>query len=715
MKTNFILFAAFLGSFSVAKAQESHLNCGHDKALAEMWAKDPQAKAAHDQLLQRIHQGMTTDPVTQKVTYIVPVVFHIMHEYGYENISDAQVYDAVNLLNADFRKQNADISDVEASFAGIAADVNVEFRLATIDPEGNCTNGIEHIYSHETIVGDNYSRLNQWSRDKYMNIWVFRSMGDGISGTAFPPNSSGLFSFADGIGILHSYTGSMGTGSTFTFRGLTHEVGHFLGLSHPWGSTAPETVCGDDGIADTPETKGFTHCPSTAAAASVCDPSVVENYQNFMDMSFCQIMFTANQAQVMRSILEDQQSDRGAFIDDDNLAETGVLISPAPLCAPVADFSTWIANGASSLQSKFACEGDLVKFKDASWNAATINRTWYFEDGTPATSTAAEPEVTFTGLGWKRVKLVVSNTAGADSVINWHAVHLSQSWADKTGPYSENFESGNVLSWLVDNPENNYAMWQLSNTGGKDNSKCMKLNNYKNVAGAPLYSEDYFYNFRMGGNRDILISPSNDLTNTTGSELIFDYAYATSALSEEEVTETLEIYISKNCGKTWTLRETLALDELLTASQSDNEFIPASNAEWKTATVPMVLTATDNRTRFKFEFNASDAANNLYLDNIRVTGVLDVTENPLNVMDVTLYPNPANASEGIIINYTANESAVDFQLMDAQGKVLATETDHTTNAEVTHQMNLTAALAAGVYYVKISQGQFSMNKKVVVM
>ncbi len=716
LKFNSFLFVLALGCSFTMNAQEDHFNCGQHKVTQEMWAQNPQLKADYEEFKNRVRLSVETNPVTQKAVYIIPLVFHIIHEYGAENIEDIQVYDQVAVLNRDYRKLNADVSELVAGFDTLAGDAQIEFRLATIGPNGECTNGIEHIYSHEANNGDDYSKHNQWHRSRYLNIWVVRSMKDGVAGYAYQP-SDGLEFYRDGIIILQQYIGRIGTSNENSSRALTHEIGHYLGLDHNWGSTNdPGVACGDDGIADTPETKGFNFCPQTLAQATVCNPGVVENYQNYMEYSYCSVMFTHDQIDFMRNSLLVETANRSNLVKDSNLVITGALANPAPLCKPVADFSTWVPSGSQFIRGKFACEGDEITFKDASWNAATINRMWYFEDGTPSTSTEADPVVTFQGLGWKRVKLVVSNAAGGDSIVNWQAIHLSQSWADKTGPYSESFESGNVLSWLVDNPENNYAKWQLSNTNGKDNSKCMVLNNYKDVSNAQAYTEDYFYNFRLGGNKDALISPSNDLTNTTGSELIFDYSYATGGNVQADITESLKIYISKNCGKTWTLRETLDLTDLVTAGNSSGiAFAPTSNSQWRTATVPIVINSSDNRTRFKFEFNASDVANNLYLDNIRVTGVLDVTENPLNVMDVTVYPNPTNTSEGISINYTANENAVDFQLMDVQGKVLSTETNNTINTEVTHKMNLTSPLAAGVYYVKISQGEFNMTKKVVIM
>ena len=102
---------------------------------------------------------------------IIPVVFHIVHNYGQENISDAQVLDAVRILNEDFRKLNPDTASIVPAFQSIAADCQIEFRLANIDPNGNCTNGIDRIVSPLTENADDFAKLNPWPEDQYLNIW----------------------------------------------------------------------------------------------------------------------------------------------------------------------------------------------------------------------------------------------------------------------------------------------------------------------------------------------------------------------------------------------------------------------------------------------------------------------------------------------------------------------------------------------------------------
>ncbi len=710
LKLHSFLFALAIGcTFSASAQEETHFNCGQNHMNRELWAKDPQMKADYEQLIAK-SRLITNDGINQKSTYIIPIVFHIVHEYGNENISDAQVYDQVAILNRDFRKLNTDINLLVAGYDTIAADANIEFRLATIDPDGNCTNGIDRIYSHETTIGDDFSKFNQWKRSNYLNVWVVKTMRAGVAGYAYYPSATeGNFFFADGIIILNQYIGSIGTGNENGSRALTHEIGHYLGLAHPWGSTNdPMVACGDDGIDDTPITKGFNYCPTNPSQAIVCDTAnqVVENYQNFMDYSYCSHMFSRDQVTSMRNVLQVATANRINLWQDTNLIATGALANPAPICAPIADFAP---------NKRFVCVGAPVVFKDASWNAVIDNREWTFEGGSPATSTSATQTVTFDSPGWKTVTLRVSNATGSDELITQKSVYISPNWAEYSGVYSEDFNGAYPYNWLVDNPEENWGRFEIA-TVNSDNQKAFKLNNFKDISQSAPFSDESVYYERLGGTKDRLISPSFDLRFTTGANLTFDYAYATNATTIEDMTEELNVFLTQDCGSSigFTQKKLTGAALLTGGNSADIDFKP-TNSQWKTVTIPINTSQLFAKSRFIFEFKASDNSNNLYIDNINITGTVGIEENPLFSMDLNVYPNPTNVNEGINIEYHANGEAVEFQLMDIQGKVLTTETNNTVNAAVTHQLSLKNQLATGVYYLKVKQGDFSITKKVVIL
>ncbi|NVO03180.1 MAG: hypothetical protein HXX09_10825, partial [Bacteroidetes bacterium] len=132
---------------------------------------------------------------------IIPVVFHIIHNGGQENISKAQIVDAVNLINIDYNKQNADTSATLPLFQSRAANCNIEFRLAKVDPNGNCTDGIVRHFDPQTNFAY-FSTMKQynWNPRNYMNIYVVNfiypegmSLPDGafIGGMSpFPPSNT---------------------------------------------------------------------------------------------------------------------------------------------------------------------------------------------------------------------------------------------------------------------------------------------------------------------------------------------------------------------------------------------------------------------------------------------------------------------------------------------------------------------------------------------
>ena len=132
----------------------------------------------------------------------------------------------------------------------------------------------------------------------------------------------------DGVIALSTYVGSIGTSSPTNSRTLTHEIGHFFNLQHVWGNTnAPGVACGDDGVSDTPITKGWDHCPSSNY--DVCNNGVDENFQNYMEYSYCDVMFTQGQNTRMHAALNSTVQNRNNLWTTNNLIATGTKIGRA--------------------------------------------------------------------------------------------------------------------------------------------------------------------------------------------------------------------------------------------------------------------------------------------------------------------------------------------------------------------------------------------------
>jgi len=275
------------------------------------------------------------------VVYTIPVIFHIIHSgtvVPARNISQAQVNSQVTILNNDYRHLSTDFSTyvTQPSFTTAAADIQVNFCAANVDPNGNVMvePGIERV----NVATKGWSALPYatpyiestvkpgtiWDPTKYYNVWILEFGGADAStlGYAqFPTVPSGTApvtdmvgqggsASTDGVVIGYKYIGNVGSVSAPYNKGrtLVHETGHWLGLLHIWGDDG--TSCsGTDYVTDTPNQAGENYtCPSTAGAVvtdacSASAPGV--NYQNFMDYSDdkCMVMFTAGQKARMQAVM----------------------------------------------------------------------------------------------------------------------------------------------------------------------------------------------------------------------------------------------------------------------------------------------------------------------------------------------------------------------------------------------------------------------------
>ena len=250
-----------------AVAQENPHKCGTDHELQRLLKEKPELRKKLEKAFSENQAKLKS--YDDSTVYIVPVVFHVLHQNGPERISLNQIQTCLETLNANYRNTNANHADSYYIFDSLRGDAKIEFRLAQIDPYGNCTNGVDYVYTSETMIGDNNSKLNQWDRSKYLNIWTVNSFerGGGLLGFSMFPDavSDGAF-YMDGVMVLYSEVNSYSTT-------ITHEVGHYLNLAHPWGfDNDPEVACGDDGVTDTPITKGFQSvCPTPSVnSARTC-------------------------------------------------------------------------------------------------------------------------------------------------------------------------------------------------------------------------------------------------------------------------------------------------------------------------------------------------------------------------------------------------------------------------------------------------------------
>ncbi|MEM7659929.1 MAG: GEVED domain-containing protein, partial [Bacteroidota bacterium] len=225
------------------------------------------------------------------------------------NVSLKQLETQLRILNEDFRRLNPDTGNTPGVFQPIAADVEIEFCLASVDPDGNPTDGVTRTFTNTTTFSfdDAVKFTNQggkdgWPRDQYLNFWVCDLIPSLLGYAQFPavsgfPNPAAT----DGVVCDYAYTGDIEAAQFTGYDGRvgTHEVGHWLNLRHVWG----DGPCGqDDFVDDTPtaSTPSGTPFPCTFPGPDDCDdgpgdlPNMFQNYMDYGDGA-CQNMYTTGQ------------------------------------------------------------------------------------------------------------------------------------------------------------------------------------------------------------------------------------------------------------------------------------------------------------------------------------------------------------------------------------------------------------------------------------
>ncbi|MBK8499980.1 MAG: PKD domain-containing protein [Flavobacteriales bacterium] len=628
-----------------AVAQQDPRPCGSDELdrLVRFHHNDPEAlegiAQAHADLEAFTNQWMEENTGAERVDVTIPVVFHIIHNNGQENISDEQVYDAIRVLNDDYNRLNADWDNVRPEFLGIVADVGITFALARKDPSGNCTKGITRTLSTLTYDGTQTMKdLIQWPRNKYLNVWVAAS-ADGAAGYTYRPGAVTNWAEADGIVLLHNYTGSIGTSSVSHSRTLTHEVGHWINLKHCWGDSndpgLDENCNQDDNVSDTPNTKGWTSCFLAGASCS----STIDNVENYMEYSYCSKMFTEGQKTRMLAALNSGTSQRNQLWTANNLTATGVNNAPV-LCA--AEFSS---------DATLICAGSTVTFTDESFHGVT-SRNWSFAGGEPATSSEEQPTITYTQPGTYSVQLTVSDGSTTLSTTQNLAITVLANPGDQV-PMSEGFESLSALN----GPE-----WYTVNGGGGNTWGVTTSAAYTGSKSARILNST-----AMIGKVDELLSRSYDMSGATAITVSFRHAFARRSSANDDA---LSIYVSNDCGNVWSLRKILrATTTLVTGGTVTGSFVPTSS-QWGYTELTNIGPANHvSDFRFKFVFE-SDGGNNLYLDDININGMpVGVEELAASASGLSLLPNPTTGATQLAFELD-RAAHVRVEVLDALGRTV---------------------------------------------
>ncbi len=298
---NFILLIISLLLFQIHGMGQS-AECATDYIHNNLMQTDSDYRKQINLLESQVEANVQShkNRITRSKIYNIPVVVHVIHlgeliATG-TNISDLQIQQAIAGLNTRFRNVN-----------GLGVDIELEFCLASKDPNGNSTNGINRVNGSSVL---NYSAngikptgntcngavetaikdLSRWPVSDYYNIWVVSEICNGgfVGYASYPVG--GLY---DGLVIVStSMTSNSGT--------LPHEVGHGFFLYHTFNGDGGNVSCpidtncliNGDRLCDTPP-----HKQGDCGTTNPCTSAGVWDNSRYNYMAYCPIVnrFTKGQ------------------------------------------------------------------------------------------------------------------------------------------------------------------------------------------------------------------------------------------------------------------------------------------------------------------------------------------------------------------------------------------------------------------------------------
>ncbi|MEZ4940665.1 MAG: M43 family zinc metalloprotease [Saprospiraceae bacterium] len=604
---------------------------------------------------------------------IVPVVVHVIHNGGTENISTAQIESQIRILNEDYGKLPGSPGN------GSGVDTRVRFCLAKIDPKGRCTNGIVRLKTpltnHQPVDRATLKTLSFWDNSRYLNMYVVRTISGNVGGySSFPYSPPD----EDGIVVRHNLFGDIGTAAASGGRTTTHELGHWFGLYHTFNGGCGQDTCADgDYVCDTPPAADPNYsCNLNANSCDNDSPDLPDQVRNYMDYTpdDCKNIFTQGQKNRISATLD---TARTLIWSTGNLVDSGCdsgYLAPA-VCPVSADFVTLTPQ---------VCLGGRVYFVDRSLNEA-ITWQWFFPGGVPASSTAQNPTIIYDSVGTFSVTLVVTNTNGNDTLYLENYIKVSEPGIGVSLPFTANFDDGVFPPAGMDlyNPDLGIT-WALDSLGAHSAPYSARIDNLINI------------NY---GTRDEIVLPFLNLTTANPDSVLllsFWWAYAR---SDANFSDELIVQISKDCGVNYTNLLTKSGNALATGPTQTTPFIPTAD-QWKKATVNLFQYKTEQYVKIRF-VNVTDGGNRLYLDDIQIDGgLVSATAEPEHaVLPIRIFPNPAqdHVQVSTEIEWTA---PLHIRAFDTLGRLLC---DY--GRESNHSLNLTGFPAGLVFFKIESAGQ----------
>jgi len=667
---------------------------------------------AYEATIQNWITNQANNPTTQAVITI-PVVVHVVYNTTAENITDNQVLSQIQVLNEDYSLTNPDASSIPSAFNSVKANCEIQYCMATVDPNGNPTNGIRRVSTSTTTFSTNDAVKftaqggdNAWPTTQYLNLWVCDLSGGLLGYGEFPTaNATNTFGLVMDYQCFGSNYTSYGSGFTFTNgfdrgRTATHEIGHCFNLRHIWGDDG-SACTGSDLCADTPnqadENYGCPTFPSNASCSNGGDMSM--NYMDYTNDA-CMYMFTLNQKARMLAVL--------------NSAPYNALQNSAACQSSSSGvdggISAIISPGTSLCGTSFVPQVTLRKSGTTTLTSATINYridantnqtfSWTGSLATNATANVTLPSMTTT-VGTHTFTAFTSNpnnTTDVNTANDQQQRTFTVSSSGQNLPYSEGFESTTFPQggMTLNNPDA-ATTWARTTLAAKTGS-------------ASAFMDNFDYN--ANGEIDEMILPNLNLTSVTNPVMTFQVAYRlyTDPAAATPFSDTLRVWISTDCGTTWTQiygkwSSTLAT---VTPVFSTTEFVPTAT-QWRLETLSLSAYQSYSNVMIKFR-HATQYENNLYIDDINIQNTTDV-QNLVMTNDVQMYPNPSTGVINMDVNLF-NRDNLTINVTNSIGQRVSQVSDENTFGG--HYVIDLSNEPNGVYFIEVQTGTEVTTRRVVI-
>ncbi|MCX7979784.1 MAG: M43 family zinc metalloprotease [Bacteroidia bacterium] len=651
--------------------------------------------------------------------YVIPVVFHIIYSGPGDSISYQRVWNQMLRVFEDFRRVPETMG-----YASGGIDTEIEFSLATKDPNGNPTTGVVYwrydqpplnwtspTFCRETQDFD-MKQATGWDRNKYLNIWIVPRLCVVPSGqSSCDPNNCGNIagyayfpsSGATQYGVVIGAQFFWGSGSSRSIRTLVHELGHNLNLYHTFqsgcGSSCSTT---GDRVCDTPPTAVSTGNFSVVRQNTCTNdlPDLPDNTRNYMD-----------------------------YVDDVNMAYFSVgqrtrawnaITSSTSRLYPLAQVANRAATGTGpyghvkayfAAQPRVGCVGFPIRFYSYSMGMPHVYQ-WDFGGGTPDDPTASCPTVTYAQPGTYSVQLIVENLSSRrDTLLKTNYIQILDTVYAL--PYREGFEGTAFppAHTYIDNPDGNRTWERFRSTNPPRGAYGLSQTSMRLL----------FFSYSRYNERDSWYSPPIDLSPYTDPDLEvrlrFSWAYACLAYENPsstypsyplDYTDSLRVYISTDCGNTWTLLWEIGGRDLAThpnecisvsgSFSSSSNFIPTA-AQWLTDSIALSAYKGLSPIRLRFE-GVSGWGNNLFIDDIEVDTVRRITTGYVAGQPTW---RAFVSDDALYLHTDAALPSIEVQLYDMQGRLLWRE-EHPGLSAGRHVYNLPAQLPNGIYALRLYTG-----------